>query len=117
MTHKFELHFVVALLECEYKEYEDRHVHHEGNEAVVAVQEQEELLGGEEGGEGQGRWKGVDRGRREGRGRAGGRVWRGQLGAEKMQQPYSKSSHTRCLPNKLTELAIKSGKYVAKFST
>ena len=55
VTHKFELHFVVALLECEYKEYEDRHVHHEGNEAVVAVEEQEELLGGEEGGEGQGR--------------------------------------------------------------
>ena len=66
VTHKFELHFVVALLECEYKEYEDRHVHHEGNEAVVAVEEQEELLGGEEGGEGQ----------------AGERVWRGGGGED-----------------------------------
>ena len=58
-THQFELHFIVVLLECEYKEYEDRHVHHEGYETVVAVQEQEELLRG----------RGRGRGRRTGEGR------------------------------------------------
>ena len=46
VTHQFELHFVVTLLEGEDKEYEHRHVQHEGYESVVTVQEQEEVLGG-----------------------------------------------------------------------
>ena len=66
VTHQFELHFVVTLLEGEDKEYEHRHVQHEGNESVVTVQEQEEVLG-ERGRRKRVEWDRWAGGKREGR--------------------------------------------------
>lgn len=107
-THQFELHFVVTLLEGEDKEYEHRHVQHEGYESVVTVQEQEEVLGG------RGRRKRVEWDRWAGEKREGRQTYG-------MARCYSLTihhhTHTKCLHCQLTELAIKSGKYVARFST
>ena len=90
VTHQFELHFVVTLLEGEDKEYEHRHVQHEGYESVVAVQEQEEVLGG--GGGGRGR-SGTD-----------GQVGRGR--GDKLMAWHDATAllsithtHTKCIPN------------------
>ena len=80
VTHQFELHFVVTLLECEDKEYEHRHVQHEGYQSVVTVQEQEEVLGGRR------RRKRAEWDRWE----EGGET---NLRHGQMQQPYCLSSH------------------------